>query len=204
MMQRAIIVLMIFCILSCNDKKTIYPEKLDTKNSAKFDLKKFNENKIDSTYEYVLKDTIIRLYEEKDFYKKELIANNHSFNHVFGYNKTTNSLVNEFCYFFRMPIGVWKSYNEKGSLINWKNYDEGFDFTIKELIVKLKKDFQIDLINDTNYQLLTIDRFSYKRLYFITSYCYLLEIASMDGTRIIKIDGETGEILSDEKSFIEE
>lgn len=192
------------CILSCSDKKTISPKKFSAKSSEKFDLKKFNENKIDSTYEYSVKDTIIKLSEAKEHFKKEIIAVNHSFKHTFVYDKSTNLLVNEFSYFYGMPVGIWKSYDEKGTLTNWKNYDEDYDFTVKQLTGLLKKDLQIDLINDTNYQSLTIDRFPYKRLYFFTNYCYSIDIRTIEETRIIKIDGKTGEILSDEKSFIQE
>ncbi|TPG45312.1 hypothetical protein [Flavobacterium pectinovorum] len=198
------IIIIMFCLLSCKDKKIIFPEKFNAKSLEKFDLKTFNDNKKDSTYEYFVKDTIVKLYEEKEHYKKELITGNHSFKNVFIYSKTTNSLVNEFCYFYGMPIGIWKSYDEKGTLLNWKNYNEGFDFTIKDLIAMLKKELQIDLINDNNYKSLIIDRSSYKRLFFITSYCYSIQIATMAETRTIKIDGKTGEILSDVNAFIEE
>ncbi|MDP5199036.1 hypothetical protein [Flavobacterium sp. DG2-3] len=192
----------IFCFVSCNDKKAIYSEKFHAKTSEKFDLKKFNDNKIDSIYEYALQDTIIKLYEGKDLYKKELIYDNHSFKQIFVYDKTTNLLVNQFGHFYGMPVGIWKSYDENGVLISWKNYDENFDFSANELIPMLKKDLQIDLINDTNYQSLLIDRFSYKRLFLFTSYCYAVQINSMGETRTIKIDGKTGEILSDVKDFM--
>ncbi|WP_316632366.1 hypothetical protein [uncultured Flavobacterium sp.] len=203
-MNRIIIIITIFCILSCNDKKITYPEKINRKTLEKFDLKKFNDNKKDSTYEYLVKDTIIKLYEEKNHYKKELITDNQSLKHTFIYSKTTNSLVKEFCSFYGMPIGIWTSYDEKGILINWKNYDEGFDFTLKNLIAMLKKDLQIDLINDNNYQSLIINRSSYKQFYFINANCYLIEISTTAGTRTIKIDGKTGVVLDDVTSFIEE
>lgn len=204
MIQKVFIAITILCILSCSDKKTILPENIDSATSEKFDLKKFNENKLDSIYEYTLQDTIVKLYESKDQYKKELVWDNHSFKQTSLYDKTTNLLVNQFCHFYAMPVGIWKSYDEKGVLISWKNYDENFDFSIKELIPMLKKDLQIDLINDTNYQSLLIDRFSYKQLYFITRYCYQVNISMVGETRSIKIDGKTGEILSDIKTFAEE
>lgn len=201
-MHKIIIIITIFCLLSCTDKKTIHSEKLNVKTSEKFDLKRFNDNKKDSTYEYLLKDTIIKLYEEKNQYKKELITANQSFKSTFIYNKTTKLLVNQFCSFYGMPIGVWKSYDENGNLTSTKNYDEGFDFTVKNLIAMLKKELQIDLINDNNYQSLVINKSSYKRFYFINSDCYLIQISTTSGTRTIKIDGKTGEILHDETSFI--
>ncbi|MFC4478873.1 hypothetical protein [Flavobacterium chungangensis] len=204
MMQKVFIVITILCVLSCSDKKTILPENIGNTTSEKFDLKKFNDNKIDSIYEYALQDTVIKLYEGKDQYKKELISDNHSFKQTFVYNKTTNLLVNQFSHFYGMPVGIWKSYDEKGVLISWKNYDENFDFSVKELIPMLKKDLQIDLINDTNYQSLLIDRFLYKRLFLFTSYCYVVQLNLMEGSRTIKIDGKTGEILSDIKTFAEE
>lgn len=37
-----------------------------------------------------------------------------------------------------------------------------------------------------------------------TSYCYALHINSMGETRTIKIDGKTGQTLSDVKTFAEE
>lgn len=198
------LVIIIFGLLSCKDRKAIHSEKLTSKSLEKFDLKRFDENKKDSTYEYLLKDTIVKLYEDKNYYKKVLIANNYSFKREFVYSKTTNSLVNELCHFYGMPIGVWKSYEENGTLKNLTNYDEGFDFTIKDLISMFKKELQIDLINDSNYKSLVIERSFYKRFYFITSYCYSIQIATMAGTRTIKIDGKTGEIINDITAYIEE
>ncbi len=204
-MKKSIYLLIIILgLLSCKDRKTIHSEKLTAKYLEKFDSKRFNKNKKDSTYEYLLNDTIVKLYEEKNYYKKVLIADNNSFKHEFFYSKTTNSLVNELCHFYGMPIGVWKIYDENGALKNLKNYDEGFDFTVKDLISMFKKELQIDLINDNNYESLVIERSSYKRFYFINNYYYSVQIVTMNGTRKIKIDGKTGEILNDITAYIEE
>ncbi|WP_343697098.1 hypothetical protein [Flavobacterium sp.] len=203
-MKKIIIIIIIFCLLSCNDKKTNHYEELNTKTFEKFDLKRFNDNKKDSTYEYFSKDTIIRLYEEKDHYRKELITDNYSFKSTFIYNKTTHLLLNQFSVFYGMPIRIWKKYDENGNLISIKDYDKGFDFTVNNLIVMLKKEFQIDLINDNAYQSLLISRSSYKRFYFINRNCYLIQISTISETRIMKIDGETGEIINDKTSFTEE
>lgn len=146
-------------------------ENIDSTTSEKFDLKKFNDNKIDSTYEYALQDTIIKLYEGRDQYKKELISDDYSFKKTFVYDKTKNLLVNQFSLFYGTPVGIWKSYDEKGVLINLKNYDENFDFSVNELIPMLKEDLQVDLISDTNYQSLLIDRFSYKLFFYQILLC---------------------------------
>jgi hypothetical protein len=199
-----ILKLIVVCLLlmSCNDKKTIHPIKLNAKTSEKFDLKRFNDNKKDSVYEYFLSDTIIKLYEKNEHYKKELIVDN-SFVQTFIYDKTTKSLINKSSVFLAMPIGIWTNYDENGTLTYWKNYDEGFDFTVNDLIVMLKKDLQIDLINDERYGF-GISRHFDKKFYFISSYYYLIQMSTELGTRTIKIDGETGKILTDESSFYEE
>lgn len=198
------ILIILFGLLSCTDRKTVLSEKLITKSPEKFNLQSFNQNKKDSVYEYLAKDTIVRLFEEKDNYKKELITKNYSFKHTFVYSKNTNSLVNESCHFYGMPIGIWKSYDENGALINSKDYDAGFDFSIGDLITMLKKELGIDLINDNNYHSLSIEKVSYKRFYFINAHCYSLKIATESGNRFIKIDGTKGEILNDIENHTEE
>lgn len=194
-----IIQFIVFCLfsISCNNK-TIDVEKLDTITTEAFDLKRFNDNQKDSVYEYVVNDTIIKLSEESDCYKKELIVDN-SFVQTFIYDKTTKSLISKSSTFLGMPIDIWTTYNENGTLTYWKNYDEGFDFTVNDLIVMLKKDLQIDLM-DNQYVSLWIERNSEKRFYFIDSYYYLIQIEN----RTIKVDGKTGAIIADETRNLEE
>ncbi|MES2573601.1 MAG: hypothetical protein V4572_01540 [Bacteroidota bacterium] len=190
----SLIIVFLLCI-SCNNNTTDI-EKLNTKTTEEFDLKRFHDNKTNNVYEYVVNDTIVKLYEEKECYKKEVSIYNGSFKYTFVYNKTTNSLVNESGYFYGLPIGVWRNYDENGNLIKSENYDEGFDFTVKDLIVMLKKELQIDLINN-EYQSLFVNRDLEKRFYFIDSYYYLIQI----DYRTIKVDGKTGVIISDETRY---
>ena len=190
---KTVIIIAIICILGCNDKKTNNLEKLNSTAMEKFDVKTFNDKKSNNAYEYMVNDTIIKLYEEDECFKKELSANGNHFKHTFSYDKTTNSLVSEFSYFYSMPIGVFREYDKKGNLIKWKNYDEIFDFTVKDLIIVLKKDLKIDLTNDIDkqYESLSISRDSDKCVYYIS-------MPTKEGSiRLIEIDGKTGIILAD-------
>lgn len=212
-----IISLIVFCLLlmSCNTKeKTESPnliinpskkvdiEKLNVKTTEVFDLKIFKDKQKDNLYEYDTNDTVIRLSENEQYYKKELIVDN-SFTQTFEYDKTTKSLIRKSSAFLGMPIGVWSTYDENGTLIQQENYDEGFDFTVTDLIALLKKELQIDLINDEHYGF-AISRHFDKNFYFIDSYYYLIKMSDAGGTRTITIDGGTGKILTDESSFYEE
>ncbi|MFB9079047.1 hypothetical protein ACFFLS_09885 [Flavobacterium procerum] len=203
-MNKTVVILLMFCFIGCDNQKTINPEEISKKTSEKFDLALFNSNKKGNLYEYLLGDTIVRLYAEDNFYKKELSFDNYAFKSVLVYSKTTNMLVSDFFYFYGMPIGIWKTYDENGNLVNEKNNDEGFDFAVKDLIGMFKKELQIDLINDDNYKSLVVNRFSDTTFYVLKNCHYLIEIATVEGIRTIKVDGNDGAVLNDETVFAEE
>lgn len=84
------------------------------------------------------------------------------------YYPETKTLFREGKHFSRMPIGIWKEYDKNGKLIketdwdsNWKEYDKNGElikeiwdsnnkFSVDSLIVKMKKEYGIDILNVYN------------------------------------------------------
>lgn len=191
--------LVIVCQLGCNGQKK--EEKVKSDNSKvmeKFDVIRFKENKSGDEYVYNENDTIVKLYETDECYMKQLSFKQKNFKYNFCYDKASSSLISEFSFFYKMPIGTWKEYDLKGNTIKSKNYDEGYPFTVDELILKLKSELNIDLNDNKENQFETtslhrmFDKETHKNAYFIN-----IRAGNEGSHRLIKIDGEDGQVLAD-------
>ena len=92
--------------------------------------------------------------------------------------------------FCSMAIGSWEYFDTNGELIKKKDMNEGFTFSLDDLIKKMKQDYQIDLCDKTN-------NISIIRGYFDGHQCYQIVIPTSfeDEYKVYKIDGFTGEVL---------
>lgn len=76
---------------------------------------------------------------------------NKNFKKIFVYDRNTLMLKSEGELFISMPIGIYKFYDEKGKLIKEIDYEKGFEnFTVNDLLLKVKKEFKIDLNDKIN------------------------------------------------------
>ena len=94
--------------------------------------------------------------------------------------------------FYSFPIGIWLYYDEIGRKIKEKNFDIDYKFSVKDLIQKFQKEYNIDIEDPKNVHY--CDRFlpqDLKRpLYEIG-----VNTEEPDVWMIYLIDGNTGETL---------
>ncbi len=198
-MKILLVIILIVCQFGCDCSKKNKMEKNKIIIMEKFDIVGFNKNKSENEYIiYNENDTITKLYETDDYYMRELSLNGKNFKYKYCYNKKNGSLISEFSFFYNMPIGTWKEYDENGKIIKLKNYDENFTFTIDDLVLKLRTELKIDLNSNENNQFesISINREYNKKT---NKYFYNIDIPSHNGKyRFIKIDGISGKILINE------
>jgi hypothetical protein len=186
-----------------NQKKTDHKikimKKLDHKIRImkKLDIKKFEKYKSGNKFEYTENDTVYTLAStgNDNEYCQSIKAINKNFKDIFIYDKSTLNLKREGLIFLKMPIGIHVFYDEKGKVNKQIDFDEGFTFTIDDLILKMKKNFNIDISQELKG--LEISR-GINQENSIPSYNIFIRLDNiLSKNRHIEVDGRTGEIISD-------
>lgn len=206
-MKKIIILLIGICLVQTSCKGQNNDEKNDSKNKTKnkknIIMKKIDEKKLMmfksyDKQEYVVNDTLFKLDEFEDIYIEIAKPIHENFQKHSVYDKKNLKLKREGQVFDRMPIGVHKFYDEKGNLIKETDFDRGFNFTINDLLVKVKKELKINLNNDLKG--IEISRGMNKK-YNIPVYNIFIPVKTEDNSyptkRHIIIEGTTGNIISD-------
>lgn len=122
----------------------------------KFDLDAFEKHKEDNnTYcKYITTNpdgnsTETYVKENKDSYQETITYLNSPIKKRYMYDKKTLKITKEIKSFYDCIIGFRKEYNENGDLIKVIDNDQPFLFTWQDLVIKMKTEFDIDLM-DTN------------------------------------------------------
>lgn len=194
-----IVKFIIVCVLlmSCKaqEKNSLINTKLE--NIEKFNIKEFKNNKLklNEVYKEIRNDSVIEIAEFNDSFIKYIKKVNSPFQNRKTYYKTSLSLKAESNYFYMIPVGISKKYDENGNLIKQKNWDEieRRAFSIQQLINKMDNDFNIDLTDESKCGLSTV---------FDPRYGYYYDIIiqnhhSQNRYRNIQINTTTGETISD-------
>lgn len=172
----------------------------DTKNNLnnykmnKFDIEKFKSQKVNINEKYteVYNDTIIEVAEYADRFIKNTRGVNSPIENRKVYDKKNYSLIAEVNYFHKFPVGISRKYDSEGQIIEEKNQDEKYDFSVDELINKMKNEFNIDLRK--------FDDVGVDRRYEEPDYIYVIILPSnklINSVREIKINGANGNLISD-------
>ncbi|MBS7229582.1 hypothetical protein KHA90_00975 [Flavobacterium psychroterrae] len=97
-------------------------------------------------------------------------------------------------YFYQFSIKTDKEYDDNGKLIKEINYDLPYKFSLKQVIDKVKKEYQVDLENIGQESVL--ERFESNKPNKKTFYeVYLKSNVEKSTWNYVLIDGTTGEVL---------
>ncbi|UFH35062.1 hypothetical protein [Flavobacterium acetivorans] len=161
-------------------------------------LKKIKE--IDTENEkiqFIKNDTFIELKDQGETYFESKRKSSESISNFIIYDKKNNLMIKSGTYFYNSPIGIYRKYNEKGEILEEINKDEGFSFSVYDLIEKIKLTHNVNL-NDGKLDRSVhrgVDNKSGKLIHEIN---YDINVNKGD-FKYIKIDAKTGEILSERK-----
>ncbi|WP_264536834.1 hypothetical protein [Flavobacterium sp. N1736] len=145
----------------------------------KFDLEAFREHKEDNnTYcKYIsinpdgnTVETYIK--ENKDSYQETVTYLNSPIKKRYMYDKKTLKITKEIKSFYDCIIGFRKEYNENGELVKVIDNDKPFSFSWQDLVEKMKKEFDIDLMDlknqmHKNNNISSVSRNSQEMKYFV-------------------------------------
>ncbi len=193
-MKHSVFLIALFA-LSCNSGTKNITSNKNNNNMEKFNIEEFRAKKvqINQMYSEVKNDSIIETAEFDDSFVKYAKSLNNPLQNRKVYNKETYSIMAEANYFFKFPVGISKKYNDKGEVIETKNWEENYKFSVDNLMNKMESEFKIDLA--------TIKDVGVDRRFESEKYIYFVMIPTHDlvgSMREIKIDGNTGNTISDE------
>lgn len=160
----------------------------------KLDSTYFNKiNGKKGTIQFAENDSVIELEDYKGVFLEHRRKNKEKLEKRFSYDKKTNLMISSGPYFYEIPIGFHQKYNEKGEVVEEKNQDKNFPFSVYDLIQKIKKTHHIDL-NDTTRVIAVSRNFSESS----NRHIYAIVYKNGEGEKkAMSIDGQTGEILYD-------
>lgn len=114
----------------------------------KFDIVSFNKYKINNMANYTASDGNRILSEDIDSYYFEQIKSNINdpFSFKYRFFKSSLALMSSCQFFYNIPTGEYLEYDQHGKLIIKKDYDSPYLFSINDLIQKMAKEFNTDLM----------------------------------------------------------
>lgn len=119
----------------------------------KMDIERFNKNS-DGDYSFTDTDGMeVRQTEDYDWDAQKIVAYyerrnypNSPYTYVSIFN-VSGILTFHYTEFYGFPIGVEQIYNEYGNSTDGKNYDTSYKFSIDDLITKMWRKYDIDILN---------------------------------------------------------
>ncbi|MGF7080848.1 hypothetical protein [Mucilaginibacter sp. UYCu711] len=186
-MKRLACFFVIILTTSCSTQQSLI-------KSSKFDIRKFELNKVNGEVNYTLKDgTTIRRLEYQDVFLEEIRKSNSAFTFRKSYFISTGRLKSFATLFYSFPVASVNEYNESGKLTKSTNFDKNYKFSIYDLAKKIKSEFKKDIMVSSLG--LGVNRGYEKTPFYEVS--ILLGPSAKSNRRVIKVDGNNGNILSD-------
>ena len=178
----------LFCLIwSCGPK-------VGFNKKDKFDVKTFNKSAINNELILTLKDgTTIKKIKIRDIFYEERQAPHSPFKDYKYYYVENNNLKYSGRQFFNFKIGVWNEYDSAGQLIKQRNWDEHYGFSIDDLILMMKNEFNIDIAKITGRAGALRGK---DGIYYYEVHLAISNI-KMSSVRIIRINGNSGKVVSD-------
>lgn len=215
-MKNIIICCLLFMINSCYSQKNNHKKDIAMKY---YDENLYKDWETDTAYsfssfeKYLMKGddrVTIQKGDEAIFIEKSNITNPYIY--LYAYYMKSKTLAGSSNFFYSsalQPVGIQRSYNELGKLIEEKNWDKPYKFSIQDLIKKFKKEYNVDIENRKNVK--KVERFEFIKALNIPLYMVSLKTDIGNEWLYYLVNGNTGKTLyerkvseGDEISVIEE
>jgi len=150
-MGKQILIIVLLVIIMIN--------KCYSQNDNKMEMEKFNIEKYkglaqDTAYSpsatdlyLVDNDQRIRILYFNDMIQVEETNIDSAFKRVKVYSRKSNNLLATGSFFYNFPIGNHIGFDENGNVINNKDYDTDYQFSLTDLEKKMKEEYKIDIMN---------------------------------------------------------
>jgi hypothetical protein len=189
-MRKAAVILIITLSVCCKSKKA-----LTNKNTMEnFNIIEFNSQEKNNEVNNISENGIlIRQIRYENIFVEEKRDINSPLLEYKSYFIETGSLKSIGKQFYFFNTGIWNEYDENGNLIQSKDWDENYHFSISDLAQKIANLYNVDIL-DINQKNIVVR--GYENLYY---YDVSIPISPMGKSdrRVIRVDGTNGNIISD-------
>lgn len=201
-MKKVIFLGLIFSVLRCEAQYKSYAGK-QTKitTMAKLYNKSFDEIQVNGKANFILPNgNSVSQRISGDTYIEDIKIKDTPFMIQNVYSKSNGAIQSSVETFYNFPIGIRKLYGGNGNVINEIDCDKPFQFSIDDLALKIKNEFNIDIMKENKY--VDISRTLLLRdstpLEYQVSFPTNQNAEFLYGDRrVILVDGNDGKILSD-------
>lgn len=152
-MKKVIFLVLILSALSCRAQHKQYflnntkPTKMET-----LDNKSFDEIQVNGEANFTLPNgNSVRQFKFRDTYIEDIKIKGTPFSIQNIYSKVGGAIQSSLEAFYRVPIGIKKFYDGNGNVIKEIDFDKPFQFSIDDLALKIKNEFNLDIMKDNNY-----------------------------------------------------
>lgn len=195
-MKKVIFLGLMLSALGCKAQQKQYsfnntkPPKMET-----LDNKSFDEIQINGEANFTLPNgNSVSQFRMGDTYVEDIKVKGTSFSIKNQYVKSSGAIKSSVEIFHGFPIGVIKYYDGDGSVIKEVDFDEPFHFSIDDIALKVKNEFNIDIMKDNKN--VRVAR-GPKPPEYEVSFPVDPSLDSPYGDkRVLLIDGNTGAIIS--------
>ncbi len=156
-MKKIILLVVVLIVGACNSQNKKKENLNHTSKINKmeyFDINKYKDWEIDNDYETTDEDKFFKKgneriqildFDDKVKIEKRSIQNPYVF--FYMYNKNNKGLIIKGQLFYDVDFGVWSYYSESGKLEREENFDKPYKLSIDDIIQKMKREFDIDLLD---------------------------------------------------------
>ena len=190
-MRFTIAIMLIIC--GCKPSADVVGRKNITMENI--NLKYHQKNAVNNESIQIKDSIIIKtvMFEEDSSYIQYTSAKNSTLSDVKSYYKSTK-LRTAGRKFFDFYIGTGQVYDEDGKMVSEINFENGYLFSVNQLVEKMRKDFNLDILD--MYKPIKVIRgtFNDSPVYFIST---VPDPSDRFRVRMIIVDGITGKTISD-------
>ena len=171
-------------------------QEFDLCDMKRFDEQVFKDWEVDTSFSSIPNTKFLKKGNNKVKITKgdkiievELSNATNPYTYLYTYDAKQKRQVSRGERFHRMEVGIWEYFDSNGKLQKKIDADEGFSFSLNDLIKKMKKEYGIDLLAAIHINM--------SRGFFNNHRCYQIAIPTTSEYEydVYKIDGETGEVL---------
>ncbi len=137
-------------IMSCSAQNKAIPIPL--KKMETLDNKSFDEIQVNGVANFILSNgNSVKQFTAGDTYVEDIKLKDTPFKTQNIYAKSNGAIQSSIEIFYDFPIKIQKFYDGNGSVIKEINFDNPYQFSTDDLALKIKNEFNIDIIKNNKY-----------------------------------------------------
>ncbi len=152
-MKKVFFLGLMLSVLSCKaQQKEHFLNNTTPPKMATLDNKSFDEIQVNGVANFILSNgNSVKQFTAGDTYVEDIKLKDTPFKTQNIYAKYSGAIQSSIEIFYDFPIGIQKFYDGNGSVTKEIDFDKPYQFSIDDLALKIKNEFNIDIMKDNKY-----------------------------------------------------